>query len=490
MKEKFKKFKNFFLFFSSEDYYLIKEYRKSIGNSKKDKKKKIKLDLYFTIIGLLVFLLFIGTTFSFMIFVFNTLKGYSKLLSIPIGIFLGLLIANIYYFLLYTISPVILPKADKKKKKKKKILDLDNKDEFNSIFSFSFIFRFLFIAFIAIIISQPLSEFVIFNVYPEKYAKTENLEIERYKAKTITSAYILKDDLLVQKEKKNVEEFNSKIEQIINLSDSDKLKLSAVTYLFNQKYLADNEFINQLKIINKELSEQGKIPLQSRNSKKLSFIIQNSKNIINNEIIEDKENLLYNTKIIFDSPEINKAYKKVLNNWKLITEEKLMANQEILNVLKNNAFYTLKLKLLSSGNFLSQLISIIFIAIFSSPIIFKYMIRKRFDYYAYKANLEKEIISNAYNLYIKQHNEILNYKIEESITDSKSNLKNSLEILKKHNKEAYYKIKEDITYYTLKKLPINKYEHWADPPFRTKRKSEKVYKSEKDLLNKIYQEWE
>lgn len=490
MKKEFKQLKNFFLYFSSEDYYLIKNYRKNLGNSKKDKKEKTILDAYFSIIGLFVFSLFIGTTFSFIIFVFNVLDGFSKVLSLPIGLFLGLLIANIYYFLLYTISPVILPKADKKKRKEKKIIDLDNKEEFNSIFSFSFIFRFLFIAFIAIIISQPLSEFIIFNVYPDKYAKAENLEIERYRAETITSAYVLKDDLLIQKEKNNVDKFNSIIDQTVNITDSDKIKLDTIVNLLNYKYLYDKEFIDNLNFLNTELVKQGEIPLESRNSEKLNSIIENANYIITNEIEEDANNLLYNSNIVFDSPKITKAYIDVLNNWKLITEEKLKANQEILNVFNNNTFYTLKLKLLASGNQLSQLISVIFIGIFWAPIILKYLIRKRFDYYSYKADLEKKIILDAYNSYIKEHDEILNYKVEQCIAEINSSLKNSLDILKKYNEKSYYKIKNDITYYTLEKLPISKYEHWADPPFRTRRKNNLTYKSEKDLLNKIYQEWE
>ena len=36
-----------------------------------------------------------------------------------------------------------------------------------------------------------------------RYTAAEKLEIERYRAETITSAYILKDDLLIQKEKNN-----------------------------------------------------------------------------------------------------------------------------------------------------------------------------------------------------------------------------------------------------------------------------------------------
>lgn len=489
MKEEFKRFRNFLLFFSSEDYYLIKNYRNSLGNTKKEIKEKKTLNAYFTLIGLFVFVLFVGTTFSFIIFVFNVLEGYSKMFSIPIGVFLGLLIANIYYFLLYTISPVILPKADQNKKKDKKIIDLDNREERQSLFSLSFIFRFLFIAFIAFIISQPLSEFVVFNALPDKFAIREKLEIERYRAETIASAYILKDDLLIQKEKENLEQFVNIIEQSINFSNSDRFKLDSITYTLENKYEQDEIFINQLKSKKESLNKIQSINLFNRDETQLEYLINEINTLTSNEIAEDEQIIAINSNIIFDDSKLNDAYNKAFENWKKITTEKLRANKEILEVFNRNTFYTLKLKLLISNNIISLIISIGFVVAFSIPIVFKFWVRKRFDYYTYKAKIEEDIILKDYQKYLLEYEEVLNYRIQKQINTVNLNLSESLSTLKMYNGKAYSKIQEEINNYTVNILPIQKFEYWADPPFRTKRKKEKNYKTEQDLLNKIYQEW-
>lgn len=489
MKEEFKRFRNFFLFFSSEDYYLAKCYRNSLGNSQKEIKDKRALNAYFTLIGLFVFILFVGTTFSFIIFVFNVLDGFSKILSIPIGVFLGLLIANIYYFLLYTISPVILPKADQNKKKDKKIIDLDNRQERQSLFSFSFIFRFLFIAFIAFIISQPLSEFIVFNVLPDEFAKREKLEIDRYRAETIASTYILKDDLLIQKEKENLARFVNVVEQSINLSEFDQLKLDTITSVLKDKYYQDEIFINQLKIKKKAITEIEQIPLFHRDERKLTYLIHDINVLTSNEILEDEQIVALNSSIVFDYPKLNEVYKITFEDWKSITAEKLRANQEILEVFNKNTFYTLKLKLLIKNNPISFLISLAFIILFSLPIVFKYLIRKRFDYYSFKANIEKDIIIKDYQNCISEYEDVLNTRIQNQINIVHNNLNDSLNILKKYNSSAYFRIQTDIENYSVEILPIYKYEYWANPPFRTRRKRDKVYKMEQDLLNKIYQEW-
>ena len=136
MKAHLNKIEQFLLFFSSEDVYVIEKYLKNKSGSKKE----LSIKYYFLTIGFAVLIFFVYTAISTIFFIYNIFDGFSKLLSIPIGLFIGLLLANIYLFLLYTITPSILFTADKKKKRIAKIKDIRNTQEINSLLSSSFFF--------------------------------------------------------------------------------------------------------------------------------------------------------------------------------------------------------------------------------------------------------------------------------------------------------------------------------------------------------------
>lgn len=486
MKQQLNDFFKFFLFFSSEDYYFIELYKKSIQQNKKNKRELIWINLYFTIIGVSVFLLFLLTTISFIFFVYNVLEGFSKILSFPIGLFCGLLIANIYYFLLYTISPILLPTVDKKVKKDVKVLDFSNKDEVKALTSMSFLFRFIFIAFIACIIAQPISVFVIYDLFPEKFAVNENTEIERYRANTIASSYILKDDLLINKEKENIIQLYDAKDKYLNLSKEDQYKVDSLTHFLDYKYQSDQLFIDDLKKHKQKLEAFESIPIHKRNLSDVQFYVSQVDQLINQELIEDKENVLFENPFTFNSIELNKDVDLAFSKWKSLTSEKLKANEEISNVFENNSFYTLKIKLLLEGNIVSYSIMILFIALFCIPVYLKFLIRKRSNYYKFKADLEKNIIEEDYDVYLKNYTIFLNNRVNNQKIKVYQNLNNQLELLRKINSNLSNELELDISTKLLKIEPIQKFEYWLDPPFRTIRRPEEVTSLESDLLTEIY----
>jgi hypothetical protein len=85
----------------------------------------------------------------------------ARWISIPTGLLWAALVINLYLLLLYTISPALLPVANKKKhtKQDKAGLQIVSKigDPKNPFLSFSFLTRVVFITFLAIIIAQPFN---------------------------------------------------------------------------------------------------------------------------------------------------------------------------------------------------------------------------------------------------------------------------------------------------------------------------------------------
>src|SRR5690606_11729751 len=190
MKAHLNKIEQFLLFFSSEDVYVIEKYLKNKSGSKKE----LSIKYYFLTIGFAVLIFFVYTAISTIFFIYNIFDGFSKLLSIPLGLFIGLLLANIYLFLLYTITPSILFTADKKKKRIAKIKDIRNTQEINSLLSSSFFFRGFFIVFIALTISQPLNVWLLVDLNILNLGKKEIIQLENYRSQSLLDSYIINDE--------------------------------------------------------------------------------------------------------------------------------------------------------------------------------------------------------------------------------------------------------------------------------------------------------
>lgn len=158
----------FFCFFSGEDDFIIRKCNASI-------------QIRFALIGLFVLLVFIGCWLSaalFMSHIFDDVRW----ISVPVGIIWALLVTNLYLLMLYTISPALLPVAQKrtviqKGKKKKIIIEEKERTLAEKLGYFiSISFRVGLITFLAVLMAQPINVWIFAKNYEEgdRFAATIN----------------------------------------------------------------------------------------------------------------------------------------------------------------------------------------------------------------------------------------------------------------------------------------------------------------------------
>ncbi len=160
-----------------------------------------------------------------------------------------------------------------------------------------------------------------------------------------------------------------------------------------------------------------------------------------------------------------------------------------LNILILRPFtttYAQDIKLLLSNNSISWLITFFVCCIFLLPIYLKYSIRKFGDFYEKKAEIEKRIIEDDYTEFKNHYNHLLEQNISKynkSVWEGVLPYLNKLDKIEATNQNRHFtEIKEEL----VNENP-EKYEYWADPPFRTTRKIKfNTPNTEQDFLNDIY----
>ena len=159
-------------------------------------------------------------------------------------------------------------------------------------------------------------------------------------------------------------------------------------------------------------------------------------------------------------------------------------NVWLLSNPNNN--YASTIKTLLSTNILAWLITFLVAVIFLLPVYWKYSIRNLGGFYEVKANIEKRIIEDDYIDFKKEFKR----KLENNFSDfKKKTWENTMPFLNKLeivSKTKYNNFFSEITA-ELQNENIEKYEYWADPPFRTiKKNNTKPALSEEDFLTDIY----
>jgi hypothetical protein len=143
---------------------------------------------------------------------------------------------------------------------------------------------------------------------------------------------------------------------------------------------------------------------------------------------------------------------------------------------------------LLAQNQIAWVVTIFVVAIFLLPIYLKYSIRKLGEFYEKKAEIEKRIIEDDYQDFKKKYSSVMQSNISIYNKSVWNNLMSYLTKLEKINQIAYQKHYREITDELINEK-IEKYEYWANPPYRTEQKSKiKNIHSEQDLLNHIYPE--
>lgn len=470
----------------SEDFFIIKLFIERKTTSKTHQIEQKKVNDYFTRIGTIVLILFLSTTLSFTFFIYNVLDGYYKLLSIPLGVFCGLVIANIYYFLLFTMAPNSLPIANKKLRKYKKIVDLEKPESVKNIFSVSFFMRFCFISFLAFIIAQPLNVFLIYDLFPESLAVKENVEIDRYKTHSILKTYLLQDDLLFEQENELFKNFIRDIqsEKIQDARDQEVATelIQSIKELYTEDYYAINNITKLVKI----LDLYGKLSINTRDTEKLKSFIDRAKQAMDSEFSHNNEVKNKFDAYQFQDEKMQAQFDLMQQLWHSNMDQKIEAHQNINKLLEKSTFYILKIRILNQGNLVGIIISFLFLFAFLLPVRDKFHIRKHTSYYNFKAHLEKEMVVNYYSQYIKDYEQILNEKINNCKEECLENLHHSLEKLRRYNSIKYDQIVLEVQREYATDQVLEKYEHWDNPPFRTVRKKERKYQNSEDFLKKLY----
>jgi hypothetical protein len=159
--------------------------------------------------------------------------------------------------------------------------------------------------------------------------------------------------------------------------------------------------------------------------------------------------------------------------------------------------YAKTIKHLLSTNLIAWIITLIVALIFLLPVYWKYSIRslnnisikEEFNnktFYKIKAEIEKRIITDDYIEFKKEFKRILENNISNFNKKTWENIMPFLNKLEMVNIEKYNELKSEITT-ELQIENIEKYEYWADPPFRTIKKNQiKSIFSEEDFINDIY----
>jgi len=151
-----------------------------------------------------------------------------------------------------------------------------------------------------------------------------------------------------------------------------------------------------------------------------------------------------------------------------------------------NNTYASTIKTLLSTNLLAWIITSLVTVIFLLPVYWKYSIRNLGGFYEVKANIEKKIIEDDYLEFKKEFKRILENNISKFNKKTWENtipFLNKLEII---NKEKYNNLFSEISN-ELRNENIEKYEYWADHPYRTIKKTNRTSAlTENDFLTDIY----
>lgn len=441
-------------FFSGEDSQIIKDASSSIKIS-------------FASIGVFVILIFVGCCISAGAYVYELFEK-NIWISLPIGIIWGLLMANMYLLLLYTISPAILPS-------RKKLVEIDSNSK--KFIQWSLIFRICFIGMLAIIIAQPLNVLLLTNY------STKSLEF--YKSEYKATSLIEGDSVLIKKEVDLYNEFKQKLytKKIETYREVDSSYMS----LFNKKNQNDRAFLIEVKIILDSLNKlklKKQIVSYQATQLKRDSLFQSLNLILDQNIKQDEQFLIDIESFNLDNDLIIDDFNKFKFQIIEIVNKKSTNYKQLIKLLEASNFYTTRIKLILSENPFSWFFTIIIILIFMLPIRVKYIIRNSTDFYELKKQIEENMVLNEYQKFRKLYTIVLTEKINNINLKTKEKLKYYIDKLYLINSDKAHDFEFAITK-DLEVGLIEKYEHFDDPPFRTKTKKSvlSIIPQEKFLLS-------
>lgn len=414
-----------------------------------------EIQFRFKIIGFFVVCIFMGCLLSAGSFIFSLFEG-NIFISIPFGIIWAFLVTNIYLLLIYTISPTVLPHAQKINRLNKRIITKENR--ISNFFTFSMIFRLSFMIILALIIAQPLSVFFL-------TFKAES-SLEKYKVEQRANMIVQSNKLLIQKEtdlRKSIE---------LQMLQNNSFNTNQLLYKINE----DEKFSNQSLLILAKIDSLNR-GFRSKNEKlKRDSLVELLNKLIFEEIQSDK-NFIINSNID------ESIYAKELS---ILIDNKLKSYSKLDELLDKSNFYIQKIKILLRETMFSWIIIFIVIFVFLSPIYLKFKIRNELDFYEIREKREKDFVLKSYKEFKIQYKRIIEKRIELYNKQIIENLTPFLDKLKSINLNKYAEVKANIDK-ECQYEQIEKYEKFIDAPFRTMKKTHKALSNnQKELLNLLY----
>ena len=502
-----RKYNRFLVACSGEDEFIIK-------------KCSIVIQKRFELIGFCVVFIFLICFLSATFFTYSLFQN-SHWVSLPMGLIWGAVVANIYLLLLYTISPPLLPVANKKGKLKMvfgKILE-------SKFWSLSMFLRLWFMLLLAFIIAQP------FNVcfLSSKIEKSlENHKIIE-KAKMFATA----NNLLIKDEMIALRDFNSKI--INRLNSDDSLQVRTKLRLIESKIENDNLFLKQAAVLILKYEKLNNTNfINNKNRITRDSLVNVIDNLLNDELISDANFSSQISNISISNKTLKGDFENYKNNLILLITEKTTNYNSLNDLLNKSNFYIKSIKLLLSETQTAWFLTILISLSFLFPIYLKFKVRtlsssffeKDFkdnsemkqirrdivsnidfvwlenkikslnlndvntsDYYFQRMLLEHRIILDDYENTKNIYSKILTKHVKRFNENSQNNIKPFLAKLKKINIEKYNEFKDEIDQEFQDEI-LTKYEFWIDAPFRTirKNKNNTISNKETDLLSLVYGE--
>jgi hypothetical protein len=403
-----------------------------------NEKTKESVKITFAFIGCFVLTIFIVSFYSSAHFIYQ-LFNENLLLAIPIGIVWGLMIANIYLLLLYTITPKIL----KGKERTIKGIKIKEPKENKILANISVGFRIAFVILIAVIIAQPW--------LITTFSSVAQKNLDNYKQQYKNTFLIQADSILIVQEVKLKNELTQNL-NFATVDKSDSLLIANAGEDIFEKIQEDEKFLLLASDIQNKITKSKKEWIIG-NKKKTDSLYNELTYLVENEIANDSLFILNFKPISAQNAAIvnilNTTYQKLLS----VISEKSKQYKNLDAVLSASNFYIRKIQIINSTFPLAWGMTSTVVFAFIVPIILKYRIRNTSNFYEVKKELEEKIV-----------------------------------------KEEYHKFK--LVYSTVFKANLNIdnvsfFESCIDPPFNTTKKEKKhQYQNQQIFLHEIYKDKE
>jgi hypothetical protein len=309
-----------------------------------------------------VVLVFVGCFFSATLFSISLFQDIS-VISLPIGLFWGAMVVNMYLLLLHTISPAIIPAATKKQRKKNQAIETTETQ--TRFFTFSMFLRISFMMLLAIIIAQPLNYSLLRN--------SVETEIDQHKIEERVKLFTVTNKHLIQSELENQKDLNQKVTNKLDAIDIPLI--SSQLQLIKNKIDSDSLFvINATKKLNQLKKIDSQLFLSSSEKQKKTTIINDLERQLNYEVDSDIS-FVDTLNSISISGHLKRDYDSFKSTMTVLINEKKDNYNKLNDLLDKSNFYVKTIQILLVENPRSWIITSLVCLVFLLPIYFKYKAR-------------------------------------------------------------------------------------------------------------------